>query len=60
MSDVQQAIDHLAHGNGSEFQDTVNSILMSRVRERLDNEKYAVAQSVFGSNEQEEVADEDV
>ena len=73
MSDnVKDAIKFAYGDNASNFQDSVDSILMDKLRDRIEVEKVAVAQKFFNEPdtavdqapeeelEQEEVTDEDV
>lgn len=68
MSDnVKDAIQFAYGDNASNFQDSINNILMDKLRDRIGVEKVAVAQKFFNQDEapeqeldQEEVTDEDV
>ena len=56
MSEVKDAIDHLAAKQYDQFSSTVSDLLMDRLKGRIDNEKYAVGQSIFAEEEPEEIA----
>jgi len=55
MSEVNDAIDQLAAKQYDQFSSTVSDLLMDRLKGRIDNEKYAVGQSIFAEEEPEEV-----
>ena len=55
MSEVKDAIDQLAAKLYDQFSSTVSDLLMDRLKGRIDNEKYAVGQSIFAEEEPEEV-----
>jgi hypothetical protein len=55
MSEVKDAIDQLAAKQYDQFSSTVSDLLMDRLKGRIDNEKYAVGQSIFAEEEPEEV-----
>jgi len=55
MSEVKDAIDQLAAKQYDQFSSTVSDLLMDRLKGRIDNEKYAVGQSIFAEDEPEEV-----
>jgi len=55
MPEVKDAIDQLAAKQYDQFSSTVSDLLMDRLKGRIDNEKYAVGQSIFAEEEPEEV-----
>lgn len=55
MSEVKDAIDQLAAKQYDQFSSTVSDLLMDRLKGRIDNEKYAVGQSIFAEEEPEEI-----
>ena len=55
MTETKDAIDHLAAKQYDQFSSTVSDLLMDRLKGRIDNEKYAVGQSIFADQEPEEV-----
>jgi len=69
---VKDAVKFAHSDNASNFQDSINSVLMDKLRDRVEVEKVAVAQKFFNGSEempdespedgleQEEVTDEDV
>ena len=57
MSEVKDAIDQLAQGQYDQFGTTVSDLLMDRLKGRIDNEKYAVGQSIFADEQPEEDID---
>lgn len=58
MPEVKDAIDQLANKQYDQFRSTVSDLLMDRLKGRIDNEKYAVGQSIFADeSEAEEEAD---
>ncbi len=69
MSEVKDAIDQLSHGQYDQFSSSVSDLLMDRLKGRIDNEKYAVGQSIFADaqstddidlEQSEETSDEEV
>ena len=59
MSEVKDAIDQLGPGQYDQFSSSVSDLLMDRLKGRIDNEKYAVGQSIFASSQSEEDMDLD-
>jgi len=59
MSEVKDAIDQLDQGQYDQFSSSVSDLLMDRLKGRIDNEKYAVGQSIFASSQSEEDVDLD-
>ena len=59
MPEVKDAIDQLAHGQYDQFGTTVSDLLMDRLKGRIDNEKYAVGQSIFADDQSEDDLDLD-
>ena len=55
MPEVKDAIDQLAAKQYDQFSSTVSDLLMDRLKGRIDNEKYAVGQSIFAEEEPEQV-----
>ena len=55
MPEVKDAIDQLAAKQYDQFSSTVSDLLMDRLKGRIDNEKYAVGQSIFADEQPEEV-----
>ena len=55
MPEVKDAIDQLANKQYDQFRSTVSDLLMDRLKGRIDNEKYAVGQSIFADEQPEEV-----
>lgn len=51
MAEPMDAINHLSSGNNIEFQNTINQILMNRVRETIANQKIVVANKMFNGEE---------
>lgn len=69
MSEVKDAIDQLSQGQYDQFSSSVSDLLMDRLKGRIDNEKYAVGQSIFADaqsiddidlEQSEETSDEEV
>ena len=58
MSQVKDAIDQLAAKQYDQFSSTVSDLLMDRLKGRIDNEKYAVGQSIFADEPEAELDDE--
>lgn len=54
--DVKDAVKFAHSDSASNFQDSINSVLMDKLRDRIEVEKVAVAQKFF--NEPEEISDE--
>jgi hypothetical protein len=59
MSEVKDAIDQLAAKQYDQFGSTVSDLLMDRLKGRIDNEKYAVGQSIFADEPDAELDSED-
>jgi hypothetical protein len=59
MPEVKDAIDQLAQGQYDQFGTTVSDLLMDRLKGRIDNEKYAVGQSIFADDQSEDDLDLD-
>ena len=55
MTETKDAIDQLAAKQYDQFSSTVSDLLMDRLKGRIDNEKYAVGQSIFAEEEPEEI-----
>ena len=55
MSEVKDAIGQLADKQYDQFSSTVSDLLMDRLKGRIDNEKYAVGQSIFAEEEPEQI-----
>lgn len=53
MADTNDAIDNIARGEYSAFNNAVTDMLMDRLRDRIDNEKVAVGMSMYQNNETE-------
>ena len=53
MSDLSTAIDQLTHGQYNQFKSTVSDLLMDRLKGRIENEKYSVAQTIFADEQPE-------
>ncbi len=53
MPEVKDAIGQLANKQYDQFRSTVSDLLMDRLKGRIDNEKYAVGQSIFAEDEPE-------
>lgn len=69
--DVKDAVKFAHSDSASNFQDSINDLLMDKLRNRIEVEKVAVAQKFFNQDEftdeapeeeieQEEIKDEDV
>ena len=69
--DVKDAVKFAHSDSASNFQDSINDLLMDKLRDRIEVEKVAVAQKFFNQDEvtdeapeeeleQEEITDEDV
>jgi len=58
MPEVKDAIDQLAAKQYDQFSSTVSDLLMDRLKGRIDNEKYAVGQSIFADEPEAELDDE--
>ena len=58
MPEVKDAIDQLAAKQYDQFSSTVSDLLMDRLKSRIDNEKYAVGQSIFADEPEAELDDE--
>lgn len=59
MPEVKDAIDQLAAKQYDQFSSTVSDLLMDRLKGRIDNEKYAVGQSIFVDEPEAELDSED-
>ena len=59
MPEVKDAIDQLANKQYDQFRSTVSDLLMDRLKGRIDNEKYAVGQSIFADEPEAELDSED-
>lgn len=59
MSQLEQAVDQLFSGDYNDYKETVNDILMNKLKDRIDSERYAVGQAMFASQEEEQ-SDEEV
>ena len=59
MSEVKDAIDQLAAKQYDQFSSTVSDLMMDRLKGRIDNEKYAVGQSIFADEPEAELDIED-
>lgn len=64
MSDVRAAVDQLVSGQHNDFKQSVSNILMGKLKDRVDTERYNVGQSMFDGpadlnvHDQEEYTDE--
>jgi|TARA_R110000803_G_scaffold206735_1_gene274182 hypothetical protein len=64
MSDVRAAVDQLVNGQHNDYKESVSNILMNKLKDRIDTERYNVGQSMFdgpadhNAIDQEEFADE--
>jgi hypothetical protein len=58
MPEVKDAIDQLAAKQYDQFSSTVSDLLMDRLKGRIDNEKYAVGQSIFADEPEAQLDDE--
>ena len=58
MPEVKDAIDQVAAKQYDQFSSTVSDLLMDRLKGRIDNEKYAVGQSIFADEPEAELDDE--
>lgn len=54
MSDVKNLIDNIANGNYTESEDSFNSIMASKVSDKLDAMKIDVAKNMFKEQPAEE------
>jgi hypothetical protein len=59
MPEVKDAIDQLAAKQYDQFSSTVSDLLMDRLKGRIDNEKYAVGQTIFADEPEAELDNED-
>lgn len=58
---TRDAVSFAVSGEATKFKDAVNDILMSKVADAIEVERYNVAQGMFAEPEQEDVStDEDV
>ena len=55
MPEVKDALDQLAAKQYDQFSSTVSDLLMDRLKGRIDNEKYAVGQSIFADEPEAEL-----
>jgi hypothetical protein len=53
MADTNDAIDNIARGEYSAFNNAVTDMLMDRLKDRIDNEKVAVGMSMYQNNEED-------
>lgn len=62
MTDATTAVDQLFNGEYNNYKETVNDILMNKLKDRLDTERFNVGQAMFAADEQpeEEISDEEV
>ena len=61
MSDAATAVDHLFNGEYNNYKQSVNDILMNKLRDRVDTERFNVGQSMFADEQpEEELSDEEV
>ena len=51
MTQPIDAINFLQYGQSAEFESSVQDMLMNRVRDRIDNERFAVAQTMFDNSD---------
>lgn len=62
MSDVttRDAVSFAVAGEATKFKDAVNDILMAKVADAIEVERFNVAQSMFPEVDQEDMSDEDI
>jgi len=51
MSEPIDAINHIAKDETSAFQNSIEDMLMDRLRDRIENQKVAVGMSMYQSEE---------
>lgn len=51
--DIKTAINHLINKEYNDFKETVSDILHAKTQERIEDEKYVVAQTLFGKELEE-------
>lgn len=54
MSELEDAITQLSNKQYDQFKSSVSDMLMDRLKGRIDNEKYAVGQSIFNDQDEQE------
>jgi hypothetical protein len=59
MDNISLAIQSLSNDNPSEFRDSIQKELLSRLSDRLDIEKIGVAGRLFGGSAEGESSNED-
>jgi len=57
MSEPIEAINQLARDETSAFQNSIEDMLMDRLRDRIENQKVAVGMSMYQSEEDLDVED---
>ena len=53
MPEPIDAINHIARDETSAFQNSIEDMLMDRLRDRIDNQKVAVGMSMYQNSEEE-------
>jgi hypothetical protein len=54
MSELEDSIAQLSNKQYDQFKSSVSDMLMDRLKGRIDNEKYAVSQSIFNDQDEQE------
>jgi hypothetical protein len=50
LESIRDAIDHLSDRSPAEFAQTIKSVLMSKLTDRMDVEKVSIASQMFGDS----------
>lgn len=68
MEPIKAAVDQLFNGEYNDFKDSVKDVLMNKLNDRIDTERYSVGQAMFADEagaeetdiDQEEYSNEEV
>jgi hypothetical protein len=53
MAELKDIINQLSDKQYDQFQSSISDVLMDRLKDRIENEKYAVGQSIFADQDTE-------
>ena len=53
MAELKDIINQLSDKQYDQFQSSISDVLMDRLKSRIENEKYAVGQSIFADQDTE-------
>ena len=53
MAELKDIINQLSDKQYDQFQSSISDVLMDRLKGRIENEKYAVGQSIFADQDTE-------